>query len=266
MRWKTKSFDVEISWSKIIQAFFEKLALAFVRLVDIFRLFPKRLYRFGRYFFNGLVSLPNAKKYWWQSEFDRRNLKNLGWWLLESFLYLLECLGVAEVYETIMDFVKFNTRSLHQWEKDLAKEYFGDSIRYNRVRIDEYSFVGPKQKKICYVSFYTINSWGPMSNSLLLHEMTHVWQYEKMGIVYIVKALRAQVSKMGYNYGGVSALKAYIKSGKPFQAFNLEQQAEIVTDLYLLKNGYTPRWGLGKYPDLKVYESFVKQIQLDDLS
>jgi hypothetical protein len=239
----------------------KKLEGVFFRLFDLFRLFPLRLLRFFRHLVDGLLRIPNRRQYWWQSEIDRRNARELLWWLLECSIYFLECFGLVEIYETLADLLKFNTRPLRPWEIELAKPYFGNSINWKRVRIDERAFIGPRRGQFCYVSFYTINSWGSMTNSLLLHELTHIWQYEQMGALYLLRALRAQRSKMGYNYGGVSTLKAYLKSGKNLFAFNLEQQCEIVSDHYLLKNGYSPRYGSGKLEDLKTYDAFIRQLQ-----
>ena len=173
----------------------------------------------------------------------------------------MDVFGFPEIYETSADFLKFNSRSMYNWEIELAKSVFGDSINYKRVRIDELSFTGPKQKIFCYVSFYIINSWGTMKNSTLLHELTHVWQFEQMGSVYIPRALKAQFSKMGYNYGGISALRAYREKGKSFLSFNLEQQGDIISDYFMIKDGYQPKWGMGNRHDLSVYESFVEQMK-----
>lgn len=150
---------------------------------------------------------------------------------------------------------------MYDWEVELAKTFFGDSINYKRVRIDELSIAGPMQQNFCYVSFYFVNSWGRMQNSLLLHELTHVWQFEQMGSVYIPRALKAQYSRMGYNYGGIAALKAAKELGKSFHSFNLEQQGDIIADYFLIKDGYQPRWGNGLYQDLPVYKSFADQVK-----
>jgi hypothetical protein len=98
-----------------------------------------------------------------------------------------------------------------------------------------------------------------MQNSTLMHELTHVWQFEQMGSVYIPRAIRAQKSKMGYNYGGVSALKTSREQGKSFLSFNLEQQGDIISDYFRIKGGYPPRWGDGDRYDLSVYDFFVNQ-------
>ena len=150
---------------------------------------------------------------------------------------------------------------MRQWEKELAESVFGNSIHYYRVRIDEYAYAGPKQAHFCYVSFHTVNSWGPMNNSILIHELVHVWQYEKMGAIYIPRALRAQHTQAGYNYGGVEALKAAIRTDKDLNSFNLEQQADIIADYYRIREGYTPRWGCGEKLDLWVYERFVEDLK-----
>jgi hypothetical protein len=187
-------------------------------------------------------------------------LVGIGVWWMYFVLMILDCLGISEFYETICDLFKFNSRPLLAWEKTLAKEVFGNKINYARVRIDEYAFVGPRQMRLCYVSFFHINSWGTMQNSLLLHELAHVWQYQKLGIVYIPKALLAQRSAAGYNYGGVEGLKIAMRNKKKLEAFNLEQQAEIISDYYRIKSGYQPNWGIAGVPDLPVYEYFVRQI------
>ena len=100
-----------------------------------------------------------------------------------------------------------------------------------------------------------------MQNSILIHEMTHVWQYEKMGSVYIPRALEAQRSIMGYNYGGVEILKDCQEKGKSFLSFNLEQQGVIISDYYRIKDGYKPQWGRASRLDLPIYESFIDEVR-----
>ena len=114
--------------------------------------------------------------------------------------------------------------------------------------------------QICYVSFYLINSWGPMRKSTFIHELMHVWQYEKTGAIYMLHALRAQHSTMGYNYGGVETLKRYLANEKDITDFNPEQQADIVTDYFLLKNGQLPQWGNGRQKDLGIYKKFIEDL------
>ena len=181
---------------------------------------------------------------------------------MESLILLLELIGISEVYEIASELLKYRSRPLTARELELAKSIFGHSIRnYERVRIDELAYVGPRQYRFCYVSFYLINSWGPMQDKTLIHELVHVWQYEQIGAVYMPRALGAQRTSAGYNYGGVAALQQALNAGKSFYDFNLEQQADIVTDYFLLSQGQTVQWGEATENDLPVYQAFVDQLQ-----
>ena len=227
-----KTFHVRITLKRIFQSLVNKLLTAVFRLVDIFRFLPVRTLRVAEHMSRGIRIL-NVDKF--KPGSIGTALIGIGYWWFYFILMLLDCLGLSEIYETVCDFFKFNSRSLHGWEKDLAKEVFGNKINYARVRLDEYAFFGPRQYRFCYVSFFHINSWGAMQNSLLLHELTHVWQYQKLGIVYIPKALQAQRTSIGYDYGGAEALKQAMRNKKRLDSFNLEQQAEIVADYYRVK-------------------------------
>ncbi|MFK7934402.1 MAG: hypothetical protein AB8G22_12895 [Saprospiraceae bacterium] len=231
-----------------------KFSAVFIRLTDFLRWLPLRLLRLARHlqysFSNPSIQHPNT-------------LRNLPLqWLIELFVLFLDCFGITEIYETLSDFTKFNTRPLTNWEKQLAQQVFGNTINYERVRLDEYALAGPRQYQFCYVSFFTVNSWGKMNNALLLHELTHVWQYENLGATYIPRALRAQHSEMGYNYGGVEALKEARSNQQTIYHFNLEQQADIVMDYYHLREGYCAQWdATASFQDLPVYEYFVDQLK-----
>ncbi len=256
-----KSYHFQLTFNWVLQQLLMKFIALFYRIIDIFKLLPLRIFRVFRHLWIGFKSLRPRRMYWWESEINTKKIyRVLNWWM-EFTVYFLECFGVGEFYETLLDFLKFNSRTLKDWEIDLARTVFGDSINYRRVRVDEYSFLGPKQARFCYVSFNLINSWGPMLNSLLLHELTHVWQYQKMGAVYIPRALRAQYSNAGYNYGGVSNLRSVLQKKKNLLSFNLEQQADIVADYYLIRDGYKPNWGKGVKKDLPIYENFIKQLR-----
>ncbi|MEM1319503.1 MAG: hypothetical protein AAGG75_04560 [Bacteroidota bacterium] len=253
-----KSYHLRFNPKSILPALWHKSLMVVYRFVDYLCCLPQRLWRVVRHLWVGLqgvlsLSLDSD----WRSIWRQR----LPMWCLELLIYLLECLGIGELYETLQDWVKFNTRPMYDWEIELARSVFGDSINYRRVRIDEMAVLGPRQKHFYYVSFYIINSWGPMQDSILLHELTHVWQYERMGAVYMPRALKAQFSRYGYNYGGISALKAYLRKGKDFLSFNLEQQGDIVSDYHRLKKGYQPRWGNGSRSDLPIYEAFIQQMR-----
>ncbi len=198
-----------------------KLKSTGIRIIDIFKLFPERIKRFGNHLLCGFqYFLPMQKG---QKDKNTSTMRLFVMWWAQLLFFGLDCVGISELYESFMDFWKFNTRPLEYWEKQLAASVFGDSINYDRVRIDQSAYLGPKQQKFCYVSFNTINSWERMPNYIFIHEMVHVWQYQKLGAIYIVKAIEAQYSEQGYNYGGIDMLRHKLRLGQNFLDFNFER-------------------------------------------
>lgn len=212
-----------------------------MRLLDVIYLFPKRTSRLKKHVAGFRYQI-------------------FPFWLLELIFQLIEIVGVSDFYDTSSNIVKFNTRRLTEREIILAKTIFGASLPYGRVRVDERAHIGPRQGQFCYVSFYTINSWGRMSDPLLIHELMHVWQYHQVGIVYIPRALSAQHSPEGYDYGGADALYKAISEEKHLLDFNYEQQAEIIEDYFRLLVGLKTTWGKATSADLPVYAHFAKQL------
>ncbi len=188
---------------------------------------------------------------------EERRLSIRNWWGT-LFIYCLELFGIAEFYQTIAEVIKFNTRPLSTREIQLAETIFGDSLNYELIRWDKKAHFGAKKRKIAYVSFHTINSWGDIRSDIFIHELVHVWQYEKMGAVYIPRALAAQKTEVGYNYGGVEALQKFQYRG--LAAFNLEQQADIIADYFRIKNDIKPEWGTGTKADLPIYQPYVDEL------
>jgi len=229
---------------------FKILALG-VRLISYFRLLPVRLLRIWKHFKLGAASLAGKK----------RGVKDLSpWWTGLVFL-LLDLLGVPEIYESAIDFGKWRTRPLTESEIETARSVFGDAIPLHRVRVDESAHIVCRRWHVIYVSFFTINAWGKFHPEILVHELVHVWQYLQSGSIYIPRALYAQRTQEGYNYGGVTALSACLHRGGSLQDFNLEQQADIISDYFCIREGLPPRWGRGGPADLPVYEHFVNEIR-----
>jgi hypothetical protein len=119
------------------------------------------------------------------------------------------------------------------------------------VRLDERAVLGPAFSGREYTSFHTINGWGAIHDDVLIHELTHVWQYEQAGAIYMPQAIHAQVWGGGYNYGGAAGLRTAQAAGKGYSSFNREQQAQIVQDFFKLTQSD---------PDVQLYASFVKDV------
>lgn len=240
-----------------LQQIQSKISGSYLRLLDVGVLFPFRLKCLWQHV---KVGLSFSYKIYIPGGWQATRWQLILYWLAELWLHLLSLLGIGEWYETFMDWLKFNSRKLTAREIKIAKSVFGDAIDYRKIRMDEKAFFGPLSLHFAYVSFNTINSWGKLSDAVLIHELVHIWQYRQMGICYMSRALMAQHSQMGYNYGGINALCEYKIKLKNLFDFNLEQQADIVADFYRIKNGFHPEWGSGTQEDLPIYVYFIESL------
>lgn len=70
--------------------------------------------------------------------------------------------------------------------------------------------------------------------SWLIHELTHVWQYQHMGWRYLFIALTTQIrqGKDAYLFGGEEGLNEHLRLGHKLADFNLEQQGDIARSFY----------------------------------
>jgi hypothetical protein len=205
--------------------------------------------------------MKTASKVKFLSEHTKQmKMSSFGWWAVLPF-QVLDAFHLTDLYQWSADILKQSSRPLSAKEIDLARAVFGNSLPYSKIRIDEKSHLGPRFGNFAYVSFYTVNCWGELSESTFIHELVHIWQYEQFGAAYIVRALAAQHTKEGYNYGGAGALYALRDEKKGLQALNFEQQAEVVADYFRLQRGMEPYWGDATGEDLEVYAYFMKEIQ-----
>jgi hypothetical protein len=108
-------------------------------------------------------------------------------------------------------------------EIKLAKTVFGDSIDYSKIDIQSKSernilgIIGTCQKNAITlgnaISLGDHAYWNGLHDTgldpwnLLMHELTHVWQYQNEGLGYIVKSALEQLlegQKKAYQYSGAS--------------------------------------------------------------
>lgn len=232
-----------------------KLKGIFLRVIRWITQLPNRIGRLLLHIWEGVKSLKPWSLEWWKSLGKISTWKGLLKWLGNVLIDLLEIAGVGEVYETLADFIKFNTRPLNGSEIAKARIVFGSAINYNLVRVDEYALLGPSWTGRAYVSFHTINNWGTLDDHTLIHELTHVWQYEKMGAIYMPKAIHAQNTPEGYNYS-IQDLQNRRAAKQGFRSFNLEQQGQILADYYIGKttNSFSQA-------TLNLYEYFVSDVR-----
>jgi len=133
-----------------------------------------------------------------------------------------------------------NRRRLSSCERSYASEIFRASIDYRAVEVTQGS-VFALLSATAIANTINLRPAHFLANTLelneigrivLIHELTHVWQFQNGGIGYIRSSLIAQVA--GWIRTG-SRLAAYDwaradRAGLPWSRWNAEQQAQCVSD------------------------------------
>lgn len=155
-------------------------------------------------------------------------------WLGDLFFYTFDLFFIAEVFILLNIITKSGIRKMDQREMSIANEIYKDTILKDYVFIDDTASFLTKKHNFAYVSFNLINWWGNMRPEVFVHELMHVYQFQKFGFVYVFRAIIAQHSQEGYDYGGIEGLSLARKNGKSLFDFNFEQQASIIEHYYAI--------------------------------
>ena len=172
-------------------------------------------------------------------------------------------------------------RPLYAWEIQEARLVFGPGLAYERVRIHECTAwpntinrIGMRLKGIqntgapnaitlgnhCYFPVKLLETIVPVGHPnhylipWLIHELTHAWQYQKLGWRYLRMALSAQMrfGAKAYDFGGEGGLLKAIQEGLKLADFNLEQQGDIASTYYSR---------LSKGHDVSAWQPYISEIQ-----
>lgn len=138
-------------------------------------------------------------------------------------------------------------RALTTGEKNLAREMFGNSIDYDKVRIYDKKWAFFQGKRVAmtpngkiyfapdvHEKDFSLASDG--SKHFFIHEMTHVWQYQN-GQAVLARAGTSQIlvelpSRIGLGNG---AYPYELDVRKNLLDYGVEQQASIVADYWAMK-------------------------------
>lgn len=229
----------------------ERLGDAARWVVNLVRDLPQRLARLGRTILDALQGvatfIPDAIRalasgglrgfgdWLWE------RLKAGGAWALQLITRVFDTLGGPEIIE-FLEHIFSKVSRLSGEEEAAAKSVMGPSaIRWNQVRIGEGGFLSiifRFNEARAFTTWHTINLPPADRHNLaiIVHELTHVYQYEKVGSWYLPQAAHAQMT-IGYGYGGAAGLTRDRAAGKHYAGYNREQQAQIAQDYYTLKQG-----------------------------
>lgn len=212
-----------------------------------FRLFPERLIRIPKHF-GGLISGTDKFSSSWYD------------WPFDFVFQIFDLFGVPEFYEGIMSNFRPNCRALNLKEEQLILEYYSGLLDRDEIRINDSIGSLTEKSAQAFVTFNTINFKGSISDAIFIHELMHVYQYQKYGSMYIYRALKAQNSKQAYDYGGLYGLSEAALKDVKLNAFNFEQQAMIMEDYFRFINKSNPMAREVSKKIEHLYISFYKQI------
>ncbi|TXG81548.1 MAG: vgr related protein [Sphingomonadales bacterium] len=146
------------------------------------------------------------------------------------------------------------TRRLTEGEVALARSLFQDAIDYDAVRLHRRRWAFWHRARYVmapdgHLWFAPGNRWWRedfasadlAAQGLFCHEMTHVWQHQSGRNLVAERPPWA-----AYRY-------LPLKPGRRFEAYGLEQQAEIVRHTFLLRRGAA----VSGAPDLAAYERLL---------
>jgi hypothetical protein len=182
-------------------------------------------------------------------------------WLHHLACCLFDLLGGPEVVQLMLRALTI-TRPLTAEEVEVATAVLGEGvIPFERVRLARggilrYGFQLNKNR--AFATWHTINLPPTVDEEkdlpLLVHELTHTFQFERVGSVYIGQALREQRKhgREAYAYGGEAGLRSARAAGKCYRDYNREQQGQISQD-------YCARLSAGK--DISAYTPFIEELR-----
>lgn len=241
-------------------------------LANLVRYLPARVARLASTLVYGLVALimfgPSTVKIARVSRpdvrpFVRACARRGGVRTVQIVLEALDILGTPEIFVFVWRMIT-HASPLTGAEIEAAASVLGASaVRYHDVRVSQggaLRWIFARNDQRAFATFHTINlpQTGPHQRSnisIVVHEMIHVYQYERAGSRYFAEALLGQHEE-GYDYGGPAGLATALGQGKRLANFNREQQAQIAQDYY------TATCTSG---DTTAYEPFIRQLREGDL-
>lgn len=164
--------------------------------------------------------------------------------LLHKFLCEgFDLLGGPELAQLIYR-ATTHTTPLTETEKLVARTVFGDSVSWlDEVRVAEgglLDWIFKHNGGLAYATWQTINFPREGKHTrhnypILIHELTHVWQYHQVGTRYMGEAIYVLVKTQRncYDYGGETGLQLACEAERPLTTFNREQQAQIAQDYFM---------------------------------
>jgi hypothetical protein len=116
-------------------------------------------------------------------------------------------------------------RPLSVVEESLLRDVFKQSVDYDPVRIAQ-TGLGAEGRPYTFGNTIRIPPKTDFVTRTLVHEMTHVWQYQTKGTGYLSDSIWHQAT-------GSDAYRVVLAAGRSIHGYTAEQQAVIVESYYV---------------------------------
>ncbi len=213
--------------------------------INLVRDFPVRALRLLRLLWRGLLGLvtflPDLIQADPRGAWLRWKGGRLADWLHQFLIGLFDLVGGPEIGEFLLHLFA-TTSPLTSTEISMMGDIVGESgMRFGDVRVVQgglFDLIFKLNGNLAFATWHSINiprtGYHTRDNlPLIIHELTHVFQYEQVGTRYLGEAIYVLVKTQRdcYNYGGREGLaKACGDLGRGYASFNREQQATITQD------------------------------------
>lgn len=266
----------------VLYWFKERLRDAWMWPLNLVRDFPARSGRLAMTLFTGSKAVLLMPLFIWRAvrqqtvaTQSRRWARQLGIWLHLLLVQLFDLVGGPEICQFVMH-LGMHTSPLTPAEYTTVQPIFGpNNLRYRDVRVAQggiLNLIFRYNGGLAFATWYTIHlpsvgngvggsgsRNGRQNLPLLVHELTHLFQYHHVGSRYLGEAVYYLVTTQRdcYKYGGAFGLQSCWQQGKKFHQFNREQQAKIIQD-YFVKTQQIEQ-------DVSAYLPYLVQMQQRDL-
>lgn len=130
------------------------------------------------------------------------------------------------------------SRPLYDNDIALAKTIFDDCLDYDDVRVRSFTVPFVRKNFCIQNSFFRVVSFRDkdplrsyIRNTTLIHELTHIWQHQSG------KSLVAEACALKMHYGDYDNAYDYVLDmNSVFKNFNIEQQADFLSDYFRLRS------------------------------
>jgi hypothetical protein len=188
------------------------------------------------------------------------------YWLHRLLMQIFDVVGGPEIGQFLMHLIT-HTTPLTPVERAMIEEVLGPgAMRYHDVRVAGgglMDWVFKWNGNLAFTTWHTVNfprkgRHTRHNHPILMHELTHVYQYERVGSRYLGEAIYMLIKtkRNCYSYGGAEGLHVDRQGGKCYKEYNREQQAQIVQDYFARRQD-------GQ--DITAYEPFLIEVRAGEL-